>query len=40
MLMNVDDQDEVYTQYMDGTIYSDMKLLEKLNSSLMEEILE
>lgn len=40
VLINVDGQDEVYKQYMDGTVYSDMKLLEKLISSLMEKIVE
>lgn len=40
LLINVDGQDEVYKQYMDGTVYSDVKLLEQLISSLMEKIVE
>ena len=40
VLINVDGQDEVYKQYMDGTVYSDVKLLDSLISSLMEKIVE
>ena len=40
LLINVDGQDEVYKQYMDGTVYSDVKLLKQLISSLMEKIVE
>nr|WP_242596146.1 Fic family protein [Enterococcus plantarum] len=39
-LINVDGQDNVYKQYMNGTVYLDVKLLESLISSLMEEIVE
>lgn len=37
LLINVDGQDEVYKQYMNGKFYSDVKLLEQLVSSLMEK---
>lgn len=38
LLINVDGEDEVYKQYMDGTVYSDVKLLEQLIRSLLEKI--
>ncbi|OJG64169.1 hypothetical protein RV09_GL001873 [Enterococcus moraviensis] len=39
-MINIDGQDEVYKQYMDGAVYSDVKLLDSLISSLMEKIVE
>lgn len=40
LLINVEDQDKFYKHYMDGTVYSNVKLLEQLISSLMEKIVE
>lgn len=40
LLINVDGEDEVYKQYMDGTVYSDVKVLNQLISSLLEKIEE
>lgn len=39
-LLNVDGEDEIYKQYMDGTVYSDVKVLDQLISSLLEKIEE
>lgn len=38
LLINVDGKDEVYQQYMDGTVHSDIETLEQLIRSLLEKI--
>ncbi|EAF9641232.1 cell filamentation protein Fic [Listeria monocytogenes] len=40
LLINVDGEDGVYKQYMDGTVYSDVKILDQLIRSLLEKMEE
>lgn len=38
LLINVDGEDKIYHQYMDGTVYSDVNTLEHMIHSLLEKL--